>query len=356
MKPHTIKTLTALIAVACATAQLAADVVETKSGTRLTGKIKKFDGGVVVVDTDFAGEVKVKQSEVVSIVTDAPLNVRLEGGTVVQSPITKPAEGSALALAGTTNGVVLAGQDGTITSSIDKIVTTWAPGETDPAVAELQRRWIYELAVDITGKTGNSEQLGTAFGGRATLKAKGDVLQFYANYDRQKTDGTKSADQFRAGVDYQNNFTDLWSWYVRDEAGFDRVKAIDFSNVAAAGLGYNFIKKPKQTLTGRAGLAHRFESYETNPPEDVNSAGLDFGLLHTLELEKVSIVNRLTYTPTFDDFGNYKLFHESFANLPLAAANWSLRLGVSNDYSSQPPLGREKLDTTYFARMVFTFK
>ena len=77
------KALGASIVAVCAIAQLSADVVETKSGSRITGKVVKIDGSSVIVSTDFAGEIKVKQSEVTSIATDEPLNVRLDGGTVI---------------------------------------------------------------------------------------------------------------------------------------------------------------------------------------------------------------------------------------------------------------------------------
>jgi putative salt-induced outer membrane protein YdiY len=332
----------------CAVAQLSADVVETKSGSRIVGKVQKIDGSSVVVETDFAGELKVKQGEVVSITTDEPLNVRLEGGTVIQGTLSTPAGGSA---------VVLTGAEGTITTSVDKIATTWAPGATDPAVAELQRRWTYEVSADVTGKSGNKDQLGTQFGARAALKTPQDALQFYASYDRQESDGEKSSDQLKAGVDYQNNFAGRLSWYVRNESGFDRIKDIELYNIAAVGLGYDFIKEPKHTLTGRTGVSFRYEGYKNPATEDVKAAGLDIGLAHQYDTDFVSIVNRITWVPLFEDFANYRLQHESFLELPLAHPKWKLRLGVANDYNSQPPVGvEEKLDTTYFARLVLSFK
>ena len=349
MKLQTLsKALAACAVAACAAVQLSADVVETKSGSRIQGKVVKIDGSTILVDTDFAGEIKVKQGEVVSIVTDEPLNYRLDGGTVIQGTLSSPAGGG---------GVVVSGAAGSITTTIDKVKATWAPDGIDPAVAELQRRWTYELAMDITGKSGNSEQLGTSFSGRAALKTPQDSLQFYTAYDRQETDGEKSADQFKAGVDYQNNFAGRLSWYVRNESGFDRIKDIDLYNIAAAGLGYDFIKEPKHTLTGRTGVSFRYEGYRDPLTEDVKAAGLDVGLAHQYDSEFWSIVNRITWVPLFEDFANYRLQHESFLELPLADPKWKLRLGVSNDYNSKPPEDVEKkLDTTYFARLVLSFK
>jgi putative salt-induced outer membrane protein YdiY len=322
------------------------DVVETKNGARLVGKVVKIDGVVILLDTDYAGEIKVKQADVVAVSTDTPHNVRLASGTVLRGTLSSTGDG----------GLVIKGEDGALTTNVAKVAATWAPGAKDPAVAALERSWTYEVAADLTGKTGNKEQLGTSFSARAVLKTSQDTLQFYSAYDRQVSDNTKSSDQFKAGVDYQNNFAGRMSWYVRDEGGFDRVKDIELYNIAAAGLGYDFIKQPKHTLTGRTGFSFRYEGYRNPATEDVKAAGLDFGLNHQYEAGNWSIVNRISYVPLFEDFGNYRVQHESYFEIPLANPDWKLRMGVSNDYNSQPSAGVEKLDTTYFTRLVLNWK
>lgn len=376
MKTH--KIIASLLLLALAVSRVSADVVETKDGARIVGKVTSIDGSAVVIDTAFAGTVKVKQSEVVAITTESASNIRLSSGTVLQGTLTT-ATGAGL--------LTISGPDGSLQTSVDKVVTTWAPGSKDPEVVALQRAWAYEAAVDVVGKTGNSEQLGTGLAFRAVLAGPQDKLEFYSVYDRQVTEGEISADQFKAGVDYQNSFSGKKSWYIRDEVGFDRVKLIEFSNVAAAGLGYDFVKKPKHTFTGRVGLAHRFESYKADPTDlgkrvstyalthteaevktaaselarlstkdNVNSAGVDFGLAHALELKTFSIVTRISYVPAFDDFSDYRAIHETFIQLPLANPSWKLRLGVVNDYTGQPAVGRRHHDTTYYSRLALSWK
>ncbi|MGC4072783.1 MAG: DUF481 domain-containing protein [Nibricoccus sp.] len=60
--------------------------------------------------------------------------------------------------------------------------------------------------------------------------------------------------------------------------------------------------------------------------------------------------------PLFEDFANYRFLHESYVELPLADPKWKLRVGLSNDFNSEPAPGLEKMDTTYFARLVLSFK
>jgi hypothetical protein len=342
---HTIRALALLIGSALIAASALADTVETRNGSRLVGTITKIDAGEVHLKTEYAGDLVIKQADVTGITTDAPISVRLQSGTVLQGTVSTEA-----------GATKISGADGQISTTVDKVAATWTAGAEDPQVAALRRHWAYEAGVDITGKTGNSEQLGTQVSARATLKAPTDTLQFYTAYNRQVSEGIKSADQFKAGIDYQNNFAGKKSWYVRDEGGFDRVKDIDLYNVAAFGLGYDVIKEPKRVLTLRGGISYRYEGYGNPATEDVNGAGLDLGLNHEWELANSRIVNRISFVPTFEDFGNFRLTHESFYEIPLLSPAWKLRLGLSNDYNSEPGLGIEKLDTSYFTRLVLSWQ
>ncbi len=336
----------ALLFAALTALPLTADVIETKNGARIVGKVVRIADNAIAIETDFAGMLAVKQAEVVSISTDTPLAIRLQSGTRFDGKISTGAGGA----------VQIAGPDGTITTTVGKLASSWAVGGKDPEIAAAERHWSYEAAVDVSGKSGNRDQLGTAASLRAVLKTKLDTLQFYTAYDRQVTDGTKSADQFKAGVDYQNNFSGKTSWYARDEGGFDRVKDIELYNVAAVGFGYDVVKQPKHVFTTRAGLSFRYEGYKNPFTTDVKSAGLDFGLAQEVTFTASKLVNRVSFVPTFEDFGVYRLNQESFYELPLAAPSWKLRLGFSNDYNSQPGRGVKKLDTAYFSRLVLNWR
>lgn len=337
-----LRIISACLLAAFGVARLMADSVDVKGGARIVGKVVKIDDGAVVVETTYAGSISIKQAEVIAINTDAPIAVRFANGTRVDGKVTGSGDGR----------VKVANAEGKFASEIAKVANSWGPGGRDP----LERDWAYETAVDITGKNGNRSQLGTAGSLRATLKGPSDTLQFYLAYDRQVTDSVKSSDQFRAGVDYTSNFAGKNSWYARNEGGFDRIKDIELYDVAGFGMGYDFIKQKEQTFTGRFGLSFRYEGYKNPATTDVKSAGLDFGFSHRLELPTGLLVNRLTLVPAFEDFSNYRANHESFYEMPMANSSWKLRLGLSNDYNSRPGRGVEKMDTTYFTRLVLNWR
>jgi len=323
-----------------------ADLVETKSGARLIGTVTKVDAGEVTLVTDYAGTLTIKQSEVARLETTQPLVIRLVGGTTMAGTVVATGDGL----------IAIKGQDGTINTSVDKLATTWAPGGVDPAVAALQRKWKFEADFALAGKTGNSEELNYGGGAKATLEGITDTLKFYGKFQNNSSQGVTSEDKLAIGVDYANNFSGRYSWYVRDEGGYDNGKDIEFYNVAASGLGYDFIKnKPVQMLTGRAGLAYRFENYGAITTEDIQSAGLDFGLAHFYKFKSALLVNEITYVPSIEDFNNYNITHDSSLQLPLSGS-WDLRLGVNNDYASKPGLGVKKMDTTYYTKFVLSWE
>ena len=102
------------------TSALLADVVETKNGARLVGTVTKIDGSHVTLATEYAGTLTIKQSEVVSLSTEKPLNVRLTGGTVLQGTFVSAGAGQ----------VQLTGSDGIIA----KLVRHFATDQPEPSI------------------------------------------------------------------------------------------------------------------------------------------------------------------------------------------------------------------------------
>jgi len=325
--------------------RLAADVVETKNGSRIVGKITRIHEGVVTVETDDAGEVSVKQTRVTSITTDHPVAVRIANGTRITGTISPAPAG----------GLEITGATGRIETPVAGVVASWAVGGEDPDVVALQRQWSYEAGADINGRTGTHQQAGTALTYRARLKGPNDTFQYYANYLRQETDSQISADQFRAGVDYADNFTPLQSWYVRDEGGFDRVNQITFFDVAASGFGYDFIKEKDHVLTGRAGLSYRFDRYSTFDTPSLSTAGGDFELEYSKRFRRSQLHDRLAFVPAFQDVNNYIITHEFTYEIPITRSLWKLSIGMTNNYNSKPVPAVDELETLYFTRLVLTW-
>jgi Protein of unknown function, DUF481 len=322
-------------------AAVSADVIEIKGGSRLVGTITEVDGASIFLKTEYAGVLKVKKGEVVSLRTEQVRFVHLNDGQVFAGTV-EPASMS---------HVQVHGVEGDKVVEISQIAEMQAPSLSDAT----KPKWHYEATGDVVGKAGNHDQLNSALSGRAKRVGTHDVFQFYSAYQLQKTDQVVSADQFKIGLDYADNYAGRKSWYVRDEEGFDRVKRVDLYSVAASGAGYDFVKKNREILTGRTGLSFRYEAYQDPNTPSVASLGLDLGLHHSYTFSDSKLVNDLTIVPAFNEITNYHVQHESYFEVPLAMRGWKLRLGLGHDYTSMPGNAVQKLDTTYFTRFVFNW-
>ncbi len=47
--------------------------------------------------------------------------------------------------------------------------------------------------------------------------------------------------------------------------------------------------------------------------------------------------NSLTFVPSFDDFADFRATHDSYLEMPLKSGPWKIRIGISNDFRSEPP-------------------
>ncbi len=332
-----------------AAAVLKADVVETKNGARLVGKIVKIEGGAVTLNTAYAGDIAIKQGEIAAMTTDEPVAVRLASGTRIDGKVST--EGGE---------PKVAGKDGTVSTTVDKVASSWNAGGEDPQITAMRRKWTFQTATDIAGKSGNTEStsVGTSF--VAVLVSPQDALKFYGNYNYATTTSaagveTKSTDQIKGGIDYSSFFSEKMGWFVRSELSRDQVEGIDLRSTTDFGATHRFVNNPRQKLVGRLGAGYRFESYMVGPNN--KGAVLSTGLLHSYVLNNYSsILTELQYLPAFNDFSDYRFGHDTAIEMPISAGFWKLRVGLNNQYNSRPLSGRKSMDTMYYTRLLLNWK
>lgn len=362
MKSKKLLTLLAAASTLCAVPAFA-DEVKCKDGTVVVGTIDSIDGGVVTVSNsaDSAGQTKIKQSEIISISTSAPVFVRTPDKNTMRGRIIPAGDGT----------VKVDGGSVSANLSIADLSGSWKEGDLSPEEKMLASKWSYSLAATLLGKTGNSESISGGVAADAIRKTPDDLLKFYIAYNYGKTKATdgsyewsKSADDLHCGVDYSADITDDLFWYAREDLGFDRVKNIRFLSTSAAGLGYKFIDDDDWHLSFRCGVSYRYETYKNymhdttwDDPEDTSALGMDFGLHHDYSWSWGQIVTDITYTPTFEKFfSDYIILHETYVDFKVDGIdNMDVRIGVKNEYRAETT-SKEHLDTTYYAKIVFSWK
>lgn len=330
--------LNVICALALAVAARAADRIELTDGSVIHGKLLSAGGGKFKVETAFAGTIAIDQTQVKSFQTDEPVNVRTSGSSVLGQVQVEA------------TGVAVVAPTGRLAVTPAEVTALWRAGADSPDV----RRWQYEASLAITGRSGGAEKFAGALGFKATLESPQDKLVFNLQAEQAEDNGVETANRQFAGVDYSAFVSANNVWYARTSLEKDEIKALDLRSTTAFGIGRKLVKNAIQDLELRAGLSYIYESYANGTNFD--SPGLDLGLIHSYQFKNGKLANSLTYTPTFEDFGNYRVHHESTFEMPITASMWKLKLGLTNDYTSQPQPGIDRLDTLYFTSLILNWK
>jgi hypothetical protein len=350
MKLTTIKHLLGLTFALGLALAARADRIELTDGSVVLGKLVSAEAGKFKVETGFAGTIEIAQDKIKAFTTDEAVNVGLAAGSTVQGRVES-----------SDSGLKVVAADGTMSASPAKVTAVWRVGADSPETralkeqaAKLERKWAYEAAVAITGRTGGSEKFAGVVALKATLESAHDKLIFALLAEKAEDNGIETANRQMAGVDYSSFFSPHNVWYARSSIEKDTIKALDLRSSTAFGIGRKLIKKDVQDLEFRFGVSYLYETYANGTKFD--SPGLDVAFIHSYTFKTGKMNNTLTYTPTFKDFNNYRLHHETSYEMPLTASLWKLKTGISNDYTSIPQPGIDRLDTLYFTSLILNWK
>lgn len=327
---------------------LSADQLKLTDGSVLQGTITSVYKGKVKIKTDFAGELTIDADKVSGITTDAAVNVK--------ATETESAASGKL----TETGFAPTGAP----VDLKTVTAIWPEGGKDPSFKSTERNWSYEISGDITGKTGNTTKAVLGLGAKATLTGPQDKLLMYVNAKHARENHFTNERNIKFGGDYERRIEKSRnSGYARSEYKYDRYNDLDPEWTNAAGYGLYVVDKDDVKVRLRLGLSYVYKDYISDKEND-SSLGLDANYHHEIKLHKLgnidnfaTLVTDVTYTPMFEEFDNYRIYHESSLSLPLGSSKyWSIRLGISNDYYNQVAPTKERMDTTYFAKIVLTWE
>ncbi len=342
-----LKRLMLVMALLLCVSAVKADKVWLTDGSVLIGQLQMLLNGKAMLKSASAGDLVIDQSQIVNIETALPLNGVLQNNERVNGKLQ----------AGTNGQLMVEGSASPI--ALQNIKALWGEGMVDPTLPPPPqgRVWAGETFVDMAGKTGNTEKFNGGAGVKATMTGPENRLMLYANGSYARENSVTSEKEYRAGLDYEHSIANtLNSWFVRAEAEKDEFSGIDLRTQVVAGYGYFFFKEETTQLRFRIGLSYLRKEYEDGGTDD--SYGLDLNLHYERRIDEWgTLVSDLTYTPGLNDIDDYRLYHESALDIPLLMSKpLSLRLGVSNEYNNLVAQGAERMDTTYFAKLVYKWK
>ena len=329
-----------------------ADQLVLKNGDRLTGSVTKSDGKVVVIKTEFAGEVTVKFDAIESVTASGNITVGLGKRTVVGDSVT--VKGDEVVVA-TKTGPVEAPK-----SSVNALRGSEAETAYEKSLHPgLLQGWNGGLNLGFALTRGNSETKNLNIAFNAVRTGFHDKLLLYTNSiyaanDLPTATPHTTANAVGGGLRYDHDLTPRFFGFVNADFYHDALQFLDLRSILGGGFGVHVIKRDSTILDLLAGANYTHESYSafilpTTPPTPVAAvtrslAALTLGDSFVHKIGKGTVITQgLLFYPDLSDTGEYR---GTFNLGTVTKINkW---LGWQNTfadiYVSNPPTGTKKND------------
>ncbi len=334
----------------------AADVIVTTNGSRIVGTLERMTAEKAVILTEFAGKLDIPADKVADIITDQEVAVRFDSGDQLIGKLTETLDG----------GVVMRSGIGDIPVAREKMSAVWPKGADSPEMITLKQeqqkrldavtpKWTTTLEAGGTRTEGNTDTMDAR--GRFDVKRKTDqdllALFLYGQY--AETDKIRTKNEYGGGVRFESKLRKDVFWYTRLQLERDEFENLDLRTTAAVGFVTYWLNQPDRELKTSLGLGYRHETY--NDGTVLNDALIDVGFDYRLDLAPwVQFTQSTSYSPGWSDYGDYRLDAEAALVFPFRNDDLKLKTGVRHEYNSRPNENKLRLDTTYFADIVMSFK
>lgn len=230
-----------------------ADEVHLLNGDRLSGTIVKMEDGVLTLQTDYGGEIKIEWGKVQRLSSDGPLKILVPGE--YRDPVRSFFYG-AQAL---------------------QEVRELSPDSLVPL------KDIEAINLEPIRLTGTITIGGNSTSGNSSAKAFNGAMRFTLSAYRQRLLGESKYNYGQAGdqVTARNSMASLKHNYFVSKKVFiesfgmlekDTLQNLQLRSTIGSGLGYQFYDTPRTTLSLSIGLAHVSEHF-TNSPNTQTPSG-----------------------------------------------------------------------------------
>lgn len=307
-----------------------ADEVYLTNGDRLTGKIDNLVGGKLTLKSDLAGTVTIDVSNIRAITSDAPLEIHLKDGSVLNERIT-PTEQVDL-------------------STVDSINPPPKP----------RPRWHGEISAGYNSAHGNTNTDNidvSAVLKRRTEKDRTKISGDYAkSREKDDTTGKKETieDWWKVAGNYDYFLTKKLFAFAEGSYETDDIANLERRVILGGGLGYQWVESERMNFSTRAGLASLYEKFEnqgSGGSELAAHLGYDFDKQIR---ENIKFMHNLKYYPSVDKLSDYFLTSSAEIKADITESIFT-SFKVLFDYDATPASGSGNTDVKYIMSVGASF-
>jgi len=344
-----------------------ADQVTLKNGDRLTGSIVKSDGKILLIKTEFAGDVNVQWAAVSSIVSSQNLHLGLKDGQTVVGTVTT----------NDSKFEVITNTTGNVEASKDAVVAVRDDAEQQAYDTEIDRLrhprlsdfWSGLLDTGLSDTSGNSSTVNFTLAAKAARVTDSDKISVYATSVYSKEDNTSpsevTAKAIEGGIRGDINVSPRLFVFGFTDFEYDAFQHLDLRNVLGGGLGYHVMntKNTQFDVFGGGDFDQEYYSSYIDPATTtlVPSLTRKSGEINGGETLNTKVFNgRTQVTEAFSLFPNITDTGDFRFTLDISAAtklkSWlSWQVTFSDRFTNYPQPGLKDNDTILSTGLRLTF-
>lgn len=243
-----------------AVAVQAQDEILLRDGSRIVGKVTAIRGGVVSIETGFAGTLSVRQDQIENLTAEGPAVLKLADDTVLETPALEVEAGELLLPAGVTD---------------DEQYRLEQLALLNPDNWELGRgyHWTGLASLALGMQRGNTDTDELDYRLDNTWRSLDDRYTLRLNGEVDEANGVKNAENWSALGKYDHFLNGSPNyWGINASAEQDKFADLDLRYYVGPYLGRQFYEQPVFTLSGEAGLVYVNENFIVAEDEDYQGA------------------------------------------------------------------------------------
>jgi putative salt-induced outer membrane protein YdiY len=309
-----------------------ADTVTLNNGDRLTGSIVRKEDSNLVFKTSFAGEIKLKWTEISSIKTDKPVVLVLDNDTSIEGASLEPTTtGSA--------GVRTAN----VTQSMD--IALASVKYINPSIATSGK------GVKVSGRinagasitTGNSDTESYHMDGEVIMRSKTNRFTVGANLYQAKDNSVDTEDKSAAYLKYDHFLNAKQYIYGNTTFARDTFKDQKLKSTIGFGYGHQFWETPSRNLALEGGLAFVNDDYFVAADENYTAGRWAIRYDQKMYKDKIQFFHNHEGLLDLSDTENLTITSQTGFRFPLLAGmNAAIQANI--DWDKSPPAGTGSTD------------
>jgi putative salt-induced outer membrane protein YdiY len=316
----------ALVTCRAAVASAADDVVTTTTGERLVGEIQKLEKDVLTFSTGYSdSDFAIEWDKVASLESGRQFLVETFGGRRLSGTLkADPAQKAA----------VLVGSETIPLAEISAI---------QPYERSFWSRFDAGFDFGYSKVSANSATQLT-FGGSLSYRDQKSLDSLFVNIFRSSQSNAPNTNRWDLGNDYRYLLGEHWYVNTTQDLLHSDEQELDLRTTIGGGGGRYFFRSSSQYLAVGGGLAWTREDYQDPaiPTQDSAEAyvGTEF---MTERLKFADLLTRLTIFPSLTIDDRYRIVYKFDLDFNLPG-DWYFRIGLFENYDSQPPADLSKND------------